>query len=182
MNTVFLNIGYMKYYRGINKDDIEINGSEDAFDQFNFCMANIDEEEVVIGYADIGKESKGLPLDRFDNEGEYAQGITALWVAENKAGKLVVVGWYKDATIYKNYCSCTFESDDAVCGYEQLFNVEGYAQNCVLLPEEERNKPCWLVLESEIENLEKHHNVWYGTCKRIEDAVGAYNGENLMYF
>ncbi len=180
MRTVFLNIGYMKYYRGINKNDIEINGNDDAFDQFNFCMANIDEEEIVIGYADYGNTKEGVPTDKLGPDTEYAENILAIWCAKNAQNDLTVVGWYKNATLYKTYCSCVFESDDAVCGYEQLFNVEAYAKDCVLLPESERKKDIWHILDESVNGFERYKNVWIGNNATIENAIKEYKGENLM--
>lgn len=180
MKTVFLNIGYMQYYRGINKNDVEINGNEDAFDQFNFCMANIDEEEIVIGYCDYGNTKVGVPTSKLGSDTDYAENILAVWCAKNADGNLVVVGWYNNATVYKNYCSCTFESDDAVCGYEQLFNVEAYASDCVLLPEKERQNCKWHILDTDINNFEKYNNVWLGSIESIENEIKKYNGDNLM--
>ncbi len=182
MKTVFLNIGYMKYYRGINDNDIEVNGSEDAFDQFNFCMANIDEEEIVIGYADFGNTKEGIPVQKLESDTDYAEDILAVWCAKNSLGYLTVVGWYLNATVYKNYCSCVFESDDAVCGYEQLFNVEAYAKDCVLLPEDERKKDIWHICEEDLRNFDKYKNVWIGNIEKIENVIKTYDGKNLMNY
>lgn len=181
MRAILLNIAYMTYYRGITDADTQINGTYDAFDQFNFCMANLDDENVLIGYAET---DKALPSDIFNEDG-YVEPVLAVWVAKNADGKLVTVGWYNDAVLYKDYCVCTFESDDAVCGYDQYFNVEALFKNCVLLPENERQKDIWRILPDMVKKCDRHKNVWFADneiSQMLYSKISSYSGDNQLNY
>lgn len=70
-----------------------------------------------------------------------------------------VVGWYKDATVYRYP-----QFVDFINGYVQEFNFIDKKENCVLLPENERFSSKWIVPRSGHNGYDfgfGRSNLWY---------------------
>lgn len=147
-NMVFLNSGWMTSYDGIADDDIKNGGAyikEHGFggEVYNFRNDNGN----VYGYAQM--RSNKLNIDRVSNNkinNDYIKNVTCVFVARHPEGGRKIVGWYENATLYRN-----FQMDEKLNRKDHtgLYNTEknvtnvGYYavakyENSVLLLEDER--------------------------------------------
>ena len=100
MSIVFCNVGWMKRYDGIDGDSIQRGGS--------YNSGSIGHE--VCNFSNVGGKVYGYvqPTGRINIEklgakkgAEYAEDVTVVWTAGPDSGGTAVVGWYKNATVYR---------------------------------------------------------------------------------
>jgi hypothetical protein len=104
---VFFNIGWMKGYDGPEGVPIEGGGRFPEEKGYGYEMFNFREVEgYCYGYTS-GVGGGGLNIDRLGAraEDESVSDILVVWVANDPAHAVgsVVVGWYRDATVYRSY-------------------------------------------------------------------------------
>lgn len=97
--------------------------------------------------------------------------MLVIWCAKYHDNRTVIVGWYKNATVYRYYDSVDVSQDDGTY-YTQHFNIEAAASDCVLLTEGERNVHIWQVPRK---NKTRSYgfgqaNIWFAS----EDTATAY--------
>lgn len=124
-------IGWMTHYNGITEaDTISRGGSwpdEDKHEVFNFSRNG----KFCYGYVQGGKRcfnlskiaGKAVDSDSLEN-------VLVIWVAPRKTGGLYIVGWYKNATVYRDYVN--------IKGREYSFSAKAKYEDCILLPDDER--------------------------------------------
>lgn len=124
-------IGWMTHYNGITETDtISRGGSwpdEDKHEVFNFSRNG----KFCYGYVQGGKRcfnlskiaGKAVDSDSLEN-------VLVIWVAPRKTGGLYIVGWYKNATVYRDYVN--------IKGREYSFSAKAKYEDCILLPDDER--------------------------------------------
>lgn len=124
-SMVYFNVAYMKFYRGITEEDKPYNGGKyindtgDAGEKYNFVAFD---DEFVYGYTEPGftkggyKDGKHKEL-HIENIGpscidsDHIDGVKVIMCAKDpNANKTVVVGWYENATVYREVK--VFEKDD----------------------------------------------------------------------
>jgi energy-coupling factor transporter ATP-binding protein EcfA2 len=100
---IFCKIGWMKKYQGLDNDYIEGGGSFVAENKvgheiYNFLNVN----NKYYGYVRILNDGN-LKLGRIENinNQEYIDNVTVVWVSKKPKGGVYVVGWYKNARVYK---------------------------------------------------------------------------------
>ena len=186
---VFLNIAYMKYYDGIAEDDEPVNGGKyvnennDAAESNNFSVITVDGEKYCFGYVQTKSGTINLKTIygcNAVNDDEYVEGIIVVWCATPKNGQRRIVGWYKNATVnkYEENIEITRTEDNEL--FKQYYNCFSLKKDCVLLPENERNRSKWYVPSSK---QNKYHfgfgqaNVWYG--KISKNTKKAYSKDKL---
>lgn len=76
----------------------------------------------------------GNPLDK---NIESVDNVMVIWCATTDRNVTAVVGWYKDATVYRNL------QEIMRGGVESTYNIVADAADCVLLPRNERDKHKW---------------------------------------
>ena len=100
MKMLFCNIGWMDLYDGIDGDSIERGGAfnEDniGHEVCNFSRAR----GHVYGYVRVPGEI-GIKKLGAGEGAESISGVTVVWTASPPTGGTVVVGWYRNATVYK---------------------------------------------------------------------------------
>ena len=67
--------------------------------------------------------------DRFKTE-PCVTGVTVVWCATSDLNETQVVGWYKNATVFREYQ--TFEDEH---GKERFYNILSLSSDCTLLPQ-----------------------------------------------
>jgi len=108
--------------------------------------------------------------------------VLVVWVSKNKYGKQKIVGWYKNATVYREY-----QIDPARYQFKYDYNIIAKAQDCTLLPIEERTFEVPVVNKKEgIEFGFGQSNVWYANennakefINRVVNYIENYNGKKL---
>ena len=102
-NLLLCNITWMRLYQGINNDDFVHKGGEyvektgDAEEKYNFCNWG---DGYFYGYSPPPGKIKIENLDAVKNDSSVS-GITVVWTAMSPLGGKRVVGWYKNATVFR---------------------------------------------------------------------------------
>jgi hypothetical protein len=144
---LFLRVGWMNRYQGITGGDtISSGGAYITKYGFGHEIFNYQPfQNAVYGYVqppgrkDQWKESK-INLTRLGASARdlSLSGVLAIWVATSPLGGAFVVGWYRNATVYRDWQSPPSGSDRrhsrADCGYYVTANRE----DAILLPPDER--------------------------------------------
>lgn len=142
---LFCNIAWMKYYVGVTDEDQPINGGEyikevgKGGEVYNF----LDDNGKCHGFVRVGgnmaleKHFKGAKA-----KDDYVDDVLVVWVATNKNKQTRIVGWYKNARVYRKVHrtggALTFFFVPKISSY---YNIEAKAIDCYLIPEEDRNFP-----------------------------------------
>jgi len=131
MRIMFCNIAMLKNYIGVSDED---NGeNNEAHESYNFQDYN----GKCYGY--VSDKGGSLHLERFEKatvNDDSVDNVLVIWVAKHgETGKNVIVGWYKDATLYKYSQEC---HPYGGIGRDLYFSIEAWSKDCFLLPESER--------------------------------------------
>ena len=142
-NILFCNVAYMQYYDIELRDDVPKHGgmyvekTGDALEKYNFhvCADGIVRGFVETKYRDsyiTAKKPNRIRIENIDakyRKENQIENVTVVFCAiSERMKKTVIVGWYKQATVYR---------ERKVYGDRQ-YNIECKAQDAVLLEEEKR--------------------------------------------
>ncbi len=189
MRILFCNIAWMKYYNGITHDDKPVNGgswvkeNENAIECLNFTPYN---DRIYCGYVST-KSNRGnrnqLHIEKLEGitkEDNIAEDVLVIWVAKrNEASKSTIVGWYKNATVFRYY-------EWRKSGLQ--FNIVANVEDCVLLPLNKRHKIVPRAGKDGYSYGMGQANVWFAQSnndkekKYVENMINyinSYDGENL---
>lgn len=168
---VFFNIAWMKKYRGITEDDRPVGGGlfvdEEGYgaEIYNFQPFR----GRMYGFVEAGYEPRCcIRIERLgaSKRAQLIPGILVVWVARHpNKSQTLVVGWYKNATVYKERQKPPAGSNRKLPnGEDAPYFVEADEQNCKLIPESMR--------DCEIPRGEQgalgNKNIWYA-----ESQLGA---------
>jgi hypothetical protein len=144
----------MKYYKGASDKDIPYNGGSyvakhgRGHEEYNFEPVDFDDGKTYcLGFVETKSTSKSksneLHIENISGcemmkNDEFIEDVLVVWCATTDLNETSIVGWYKNATVFRNYEVQEFEN-----GYIQHFNVIAEKNNCVLLPEEQRHRHIW---------------------------------------
>ena len=202
MRILFCNIAYMKYYKGIikNVDEPRYGGeyvlrTGDAHEKYNFMPYDTQDGELCLGFFETkstnGEFSNQLHIEKIEGisrRDELAEKVLVVWCAKYHDNRTVIVGWYRNATVYRYYESVDVNLEDGSL-YTQNFNIEAAADDCVLLSDGQRNVHIWQVPRK---NKTRSYgfgqaNVWFaaeesaaGYVKKIETQIENFDGENWL--
>ncbi len=165
MRILYCRICWMNYYRGIHNDFSYYGGSnDDKFEFYNF-LPHMDK---YIGFV----EPKGsihvenLGAGKTD---EYAENVLVVWIATSPEKGTRIVGWYKNATVYRDFQSIPEEylniRDDKRIN---LYNVS--AEEAVLIEPDKRD---FIIVKGP-----GRKNIWYGRDEintEVFDYIESYN-------
>lgn len=141
---VICRVAYMKFYNGITADDIPINGgsyvteNNDAFEKYNFhryddgyCYGFI-ETKYKRGHTADNNYARAIGIEQIDplykNESSIENVRVVMMAFSPSLKKNVVVGWYDNATVYRNR---VIESD-------KTYMLKCLAHDAHLIPDKER--------------------------------------------
>ncbi len=137
MNFIIFKINFSKYYNGIETKNLNIY---DKFYQekksnnpeiYNFQDYN----GFCYGYAPLKQGVVNLSKIKFSNDNSTLSDNTlVVWVYE-KNNKNYIVGWYKNATVYK---FLQRELSFPSVGRDLYYNTKAKSKDCYLLKEEDR--------------------------------------------
>jgi hypothetical protein len=188
MKVLFCNIAWMEYYRGISANDIPENGGKWIKEKIqleeceNFLVR---EDENFRGYI-YTKPSRGkdgiLKLENIEecSNDDMLENVLVIWVAKDPfQNKLNIIGWYKNATVYRNV-----KLDEN----ENKYNVCAKQADCVLLPINKRHKIVPKASKSTGSYGIGQSNIWYAKdinaqkyVKNMLEYINEYNDENLLF-
>ena len=102
---VFLNIGWMKNYQGFSEDKIIGGGSFVAEKGYGHEIYNfLPEQGKVFGYVQPVIPHNTIKIERIGAtpQDSSISNVLAVWVSKSPSGGVYIVGWYKNATIFKD--------------------------------------------------------------------------------
>lgn len=214
MRLLFCNIARMDYYKGIfpGVDEPQFGGSYvdqtgDAYEKYNFEPINIHFEDgslpdgqYCLGFVETKSSKDGqnqLYIERIegcqDMTGEESvDDVLVIFCAKRPPhGFTSVVGWYKHATVYRNYLEADFSSAQGGVIYKQYYNIIAKKSDCVLLPSPARKGYEWNV-PSRQKGAEigfGQSNIWFaeedtplleGYLKKLVREIKQYSDENWL--
>lgn len=195
--VLFCKTSYMIFFKEICDADkpYSTNGyvkeTGNAGEQHNFRPVKTADGKMCYGRVDTKTKNgnnRSLHIENIkgcesltDEDKVEDKDILVVFFARNRKHKLVVVGWYKKATVYREYQRRPDYEKHTYEKPETYYNIRAKYEDCVLLPENERDN--W-----EVENFCYGSNlVRYPTkdkdkvylddlLKKIED----YKGKNWI--
>ena len=119
----------------------------------------------------------------------FAENVLVVWCATRPKPQngTTVVGWYKNACVWRK--TQKWSLDNNGIKEERLYNVRADANNCVLLPVEERNGFEWRIPSARggSGNGFGQSMVWYpedsdnnAVTMKVINAIKMYRGENWL--
>lgn len=145
-SMVLFRLQWMESYKSVEKiakptfSYIRDNSSI-PHESFNF---KVEDDGLCYGYARISK-GNNINIERLgdvdqDEEGnEYVDNVTVVWTARRPAGGMVVVGWYKNARVFRSEQLC---SKKLQCHFEEpaTFRVIANVGDIFFLDSSERDE------------------------------------------
>lgn len=146
---IVFNIGWMNKYQGLSSD--EIHSTAEFVEQYNFAYEMFNFRPVdgyMYGFVQpSGKKpfnERTIRIERLlptNHKYEFVKGVLVVWVAPNPKGGTYLIGWYRNATVYRHYQESFIASrklpDNEIAGYF----TKAKEENCTLLPVEKRIFP-----------------------------------------
>lgn len=126
MKILFITMDWMKYYVGEGDEEKEVPPCG-----YNFQYTN----GYYYGYGRGLDTIKIEELEGVTQEDTKVEEVLVVWLAPNRNGETCIVGWYKDATVYKEALTePTLDSER----FERSYSIVAPANKALLLPMEER--------------------------------------------
>jgi len=204
VKLLFCNIACMKYYKGkIPGIDIPVHGGDyvkkfqDAAEKYNFMPRYLDDEEICLGYVETKStnriDANQLHIEKIADIGgnhDVINDVLVIWCAKQVGydNRTVVVGWYRNAQVYRYWNVAEFADKNGE-PVEHYYHVRSKVENCVLLPETERNRFQWNVHRKTAKGPAfgfGQANVWYGDEKardyiaKLIETISSYEGANWL--
>ena len=205
---IFARIADMKFYKGITDTDKPVNGgsyvkeTKYAHECYNFDPVIMeDEKEYCLGFSQLlGGNDPQLHIERIVGcksmkEVLSVDNVIVVFCSKPMNNKTMrVVGFYKNATVYRYYMECAFPGEGEE-EYIQAYSFIAEKKDCVLLPYQERfSNGKWFVPTSGKMGYSfgyGHSNIWFAGSEtynmdeinyvnKMIESVENYNGENVM--
>lgn len=166
MPILFCNVGWMEYYNGIDGDFLKRGGSHNdhsiGHEVCNFTKSG----RMCYGYV----QSTGrMRIEKIGakKDAESVDGVTVVWTAGPDAGGTAVVGWYENATVYRESQSIPNPSSRHLKNGIDTFRISALAKNCRLLSLAERV----VMIPRGVKGGIGHSNVWYADRPESAELV-----------
>ncbi|HUV89035.1 MAG TPA: DUF3883 domain-containing protein [Anaerolineae bacterium] len=137
---IFLNVGWMQKYRGLigTGDTITSGGAYVQEHSYGHEIFNFKPHDgYMYGYVQV---EGSIALERLDaSKGDNSiGGVLAIWVARDPQGGTFIVGWYDNATVYRDSQYPPQGSEREYNGEKLFYKVKAKENDCRLLPVDER--------------------------------------------
>ncbi|WP_417526951.1 protein NO VEIN domain-containing protein [Marinomonas shanghaiensis] len=170
MRYLICNTGWMEFYKGNRKSDQISGGGSFVKDEgMGHEVCNFQNHRAMIyGYVQPAHGQRSASVGSIKLESivgsnalvndEKIDGVLVIWTATRPEGGSVVVGWYKDATVFREYQ--TFQSAPALHLKNGLdgYRIQAEFENVKLLPIDERT----IQVPRRTKGGMGQSNVWYG--------------------
>ena len=112
---------------------IRVKSRLDPFD-------SLPEHRKVFGYVQPVIPHNTIKIERIGatSEDNFINNVLAVWVSKSPSGGVYIVGWYKNATIYKKIQSPSSKTNRKYEGEIFGYYVKAKQSNCTLLPLDNR--------------------------------------------
>lgn len=198
MRVLFCKISAMKYYKGASEKDPPFNGgsfvTEEGYghEEYNFDAVALEDGDYCLGYVSTkntsGAKDNQLRIERIAGcehlkNADSVDDVLVIWCATTDRNQTSVMGWYKNATVYREYQRLEFDR-----GYVQAYSVLAEKEGCVLLPRDERDKFIWNAAVAKKRGYGFGQSlIWYASEEKakshvrdIAERIRNYSGENWI--
>lgn len=166
MTILFCNIGWMEKYDGIDGDSIERGGSYNKTATGHEVCNFTNSGGHVYGYVQPTGQIKIEKLGA-NRKDEKIDGITVVWLAGPASGGTAVVGWYKNATIFREPQELIHASSKHKKNGITTFRIKALWKDAFLLPSDNRS----LMIPRAVKGGIGQSNVWYANTPESEEHV-----------
>ncbi len=168
MPLLFCNVGWMNKYNGISGDSIERGGKYNQHSIGHEVCNFTKNKGFVFGYVRPVGDSIKIEKLGASKKDEKIEGVTVVWTAGPESGGTVVVGWYEEATVYRDLQSIenpnALQTKNGVTSYR----VKARADKATLLPVEQRE----LIIPRAVKGGIGQSNVWFADKEESQEIVG----------
>lgn len=203
MKILFCKVSGMKYYKGACEDDKPYNGGlfveENGYghEEFNFLPIELEgrEKTACVGFVEP-KSNRGvrntIHIENIEGcsayeKDAYVDDVLVIWCATRLEGDITVVGWYKNAKVFRELQEWTMMFANGT-EEDRCYNVLADSENCTLLPEFERNRSVWEIPLARKKTYGFGQSmVWYPTdekaktfVERVLSNIENYRGDNWI--
>jgi 5-methylcytosine-specific restriction protein A len=167
MPILFCNVGWMNKYNGISGDSIERGGKYNKHSIGHEVCNFTNNQGTVYGYVQpVGESIKIEKLGASKSDASI-DGVTVVWTAGPETGGTVVIGWYEDATVFRDLQSIgrpnALQTKNGVTSYR----VSAPANKATLLPVEQRE----LMIPRAVKGGIGQSNVWFADKAESQEIV-----------
>lgn len=170
MVMLFCNIGWMDHYNGIDGDSIARGGSYNNSDIGHEVCNFSDINGTLYGYVQPNSQIKLEKLDGKKSD-TSVDGVTVVWTAGPARGGTVVVGWYTNATVYRNAQQIPNPTPFQLHNKISHYWVKCETKNATLLHVGHRE----LIIPRGVKGGIGQSNVWYGNSSESAEIVEKVN-------
>lgn len=167
----------MKNYNGISGDSIERGGKYNQHSIGHEVCNFTNNNGNVYGYVQPVGETIKIEKIGASKKDEKIDGVTVVWTAGPESGGTVVVGWYKDATVYRSLQSIERPNSLQTKNGVKSYRIKGSWDKAVLLPVEKRE----LIIPRAVKGGIGQSNVWFADKEEsqeiVNQVVALINGE-----
>lgn len=107
MAIIFCNVGWMEYYQGLQGGGDQIVGGgayvEEEGRGFETCNFAPQDNSLYGHVQPPGGTRINIERIGANADDDSIDGVTVIWTARHPRGGTVVVGWFKNATVFRNY-------------------------------------------------------------------------------
>lgn len=167
MPILFCNVGWMKKYAGIDGDSIERGGDYNKHSIGHEVCNFSSNRGYLYGYVQpVGKTIKVEKLGAAKKD-DSISGVTVVWTAGPESGGTVVVGWYKNATVYRNLQTIQHPNALQTKNGITSYRVIAPQDEAVLLPVEKRE----LIIPRAVKGGIGQSNVWFADKEESQEIL-----------
>lgn len=166
MLILFCNVGWMNHYNGIDGDSIERGGKYNQHSTGHEVCNFSNNAGTLYGYVQPTGQIKIEKLGAVKKE-DSVSGVTVVWTAGPKTGGTAVVGWYKDATVYREAQTIPKPSQLQRKNRVSTYRIKAPADKAVLLPVEQRE----LMIPRAVKGGIGQSNVWFADKEESKEIV-----------
>lgn len=153
----------MKQYDGIDGDTLERGGAYNN-DEIGHEVCNFTEVgDQVFGYVRPTGQIKIENLGA-SKTAESIDNVLVIWTAGPDSGGTAVVGWYKDATIYRHEQEFDLASSTHKQNGVDIYRIKARKNNVTLLPTIQRS----FMIPRAVKGGIGQSNVWFANTKESE--------------
>jgi 5-methylcytosine-specific restriction protein B len=139
-SLIFFNVGWMKRYQDLAEDDRPQRGGKWVEEhEWDYSMLNfLAFKSRYYGYGQ--PQGNQIKLERLGAapDADRLDHVTVVWVSTSPTHGPVIVGWYRDATLFRDYQEPPKGAGRTHEGKAIGFYATAKVEDCVLLPEEAR--------------------------------------------
>lgn len=156
----------MEKYDGIANDSIKRGGSYNNTAIGHEVCNFTNNQDIVYGYVQPTGQIKIEKLGAKKSDDSISD-ITVVWLAGPESGGTAVVGWYKNATVYRDVQDLTTKTNTHVDNKIDLYRIKANYSDATLLPIDKRT----LMIPRAKKGGIGQSNVWYADAPESAEIV-----------